>query len=830
MIYPLLLPAASLAGGILAGCWVSFKGWEIAAYVTICAGLAVLAQKIGSFRLAKAALSLAFVFTGIGLENRSRPGAPPSIDAQPREVLLFEGCVVEPPAMYADRQQFVLELEPGARVRVNLFPAPGQAPPKLEYGQRVSLEARLRRPRNFGNPGAFDYVRYLALRKIYWTASAGASANLKILPGRCGSSASRFIYRLRSAALDRLEKLYAGRPYHQGMLQAMLIGERSKMDRNWTEQFRITGTYHALVISGLHLTALTGMVFFVLRLLPAGELLPLVVAGLIGWLYCAVTGFQTPVLRAASGLTLYFIARFFYRRARLLNVLAAVALVFLAVDPQQLFDASFQLSFLSVLSIGALAVPLIERTSIPYRCGLSGLADRDRDLHLPPAVASFRVELRLLSETLSLLARLPARWAQNMLTAVLRVVFYGWELFLVSACVQIGLAVPMATYFHRFSFSAFAANLAVAPLISLVVPAGLVAVVTGWSAAASLAGGLLTLAQKVVEWNAGWDPGWRVPPPPAWLGVGVAVSLSLAAFLGRKTARWRSLPIAGAGLLLALLVLHPFPPQVEAGKLELTAIDVGQGDSLFIALPAGRLMLLDAGGTPGRRGSGLDIGEDVVSPYLWARSIRRLDVVAVSHFHEDHAGGIPAVAVNFRPRELWIPSAADPAEAKKIENLAGECGAALRRLAAGDHFEYGGARFTVLAPAGGVAQSGDNVSLVLRLSYGERSFLLTGDLAPAVERMLALEGSFDRADVLKVPHHGSRFSTRETLLTEVRPVFALISVGFENPYRHPHPETIERLHSFGAVSLRTDLAGRITVRTDGRRLEVDTERSAGFLR
>jgi len=828
LAYPLLLPAASLAGGILAGCWVSFKSWEIAAYVIVCAGLALLARKRGSLRLSAAALGLACVFAGIGLENRSRPAAPPAIEAQPREVLLFEGCVVEPPAMYDGWQQFVLELEPGVRVRVNLFPTPGQALPSLEYGQRVSLEARLRHPRNFGNPGAFDYVRYLARRNIYWTASAGASANLRILPGRCGSVAARFIFRLCTAALERLEQLYAGHPYHLGMLQAMLIGERSKMDRNWTEQFRITGTYHALVISGLHLAALTGMVFFVLRLLPSGELFPLLVAGMVAWLYCAVTGFQTPVLRAASGLTLYLVGRFFYRRTRLLNLLAAVALGFLVVDPQQLFDASFQLSFLSVLSIGALAVPLIEKTSTPYRRGLSGLADRDRDLHLPPAVASFRVELRLLSETLSLLTRLPGGWAQNVLAAFLRLAFYGWELFLVSACVQIGLAVPMATYFHRFSFSAFSANLVVAPLISLVVPAGLAAVITGWPAAAHLAGWLLALARKVVEWHAGWDPGWRVPPPPVWLGVGVAAALSLAAILGPRPARRRLPAVACAGLLLVLLVLHPFPPRVEAGKLELTAIDVGQGDSLFIALPAGRLMLLDAGGAAGR--TGLDIGEDVVSPYLWSRSIRRLDVVAISHFHEDHAGGIPAVAANFHPREFWIPSAADPAGAKKIEHLAAACGARLRRLEAGDDFEYGGARFTVLAPAVGSTQSGDEVSLVLRLGYGSRSFLLTGDLAPAVERLLASEGSLEHADVLKVPHHGSRFSTRETFLSQVRPVFAIISAGFENPYRHPHPETIERLRSFGAVCLRTDLSGRITIRTDGRRLEVDSERSAGFLR
>jgi len=156
-------------------------------------------------------------------------------------------------------------------VRVNLYPRPGEAPPALRHGQRVEVEARLRRPRNFGNPGAFDYVRYLARHDIYWTASAGVRSNLRILAGECGGGLGQLIYGMRTAALERLERLYAGEPYKTGMMQALLIGEKSKVEESWTDPYRLTGTYHALVISGMHLTALAAVVLLMLRLWPLGR-------------------------------------------------------------------------------------------------------------------------------------------------------------------------------------------------------------------------------------------------------------------------------------------------------------------------------------------------------------------------------------------------------------------------------------------------------------------------------------------------------------------------------------------------------------------------------
>ncbi len=824
------MPAVSLATGVAAGRLADFGSRELAVYITAFLLLAWLARLARSVWLVRACVWLAVLFAGLLVQLLHRSGPPPVIEADPREVMLLEGCVVEPPVLYPDRGQFVLELEPGARVRVNLYPRPGEAPPALRYGQRVELEGRLRLPRNFGNPGAFDYVRYLARKDIYWTASAGTRVNLKILPGQCGSLAGRLVYGMREAALERLERLYAGDIYKTGLMQALLIGENSKVEQSWTDAYRLTGTYHALVISGMHLTVLAGVILLVLRLFPLGEKLPPAAAALCAWVYAMVTGWQTPVVRAAAGLTLLLAARYLYRRQRLLNLLAAAAILFLVLDPEQLFDASFQLSFLCVAAIAALAVPVLEKTSGPLLRGLRGLEDRGRDPRLEPKAAAFRVEIRLLAETVSLWSKVPERWVQLAAAHLLRAGFYLWELAVISASVQIGLALPMAAHFHRLSFTGLSANMAVVPLLSVAVPAGFLGVFTGWSQPSQLAGWMLDLSRGVVDWHLKLEPGWRIPQPPLWLGAGLSASLVLLAVLRRR--RW----IAGvaAAVFLVLLAWHPFSPRVRPGMLEVTAVDVGQGDALLVAFPEGRLMLLDAGGFPsfGGRESGIDTGEDIVSPYLWTRSIRRLDVLAVSHTHQDHAGGVPSILRNFRPREVWTGLLPDSPESARLKDAVNTSGALLRMLAAGEEFSYGGAVLSVLAPRPedvGSMKSGDQGSLVFRLTFGGRSFLFTGDMDPRVERALAEQGLFTRTDVLKVPHHGSRNSTRDAMLSQVRPSLALISAGFANAYNHPHPELLGRLEKWKAAPLRTDRLGLVSVLTDGGRLEVNA-RLGGALR
>lgn len=740
--------------------------------------------------------------------------------------MILAGCVVEPPAISGERERFLLEIEPHARAQVTIYTKGDEPLPPLRYGQNIELDARVRKTRNFGNPGAFDYAHYLGRQEIFWTAS-GAANTLRVLPGRCGSRFQKAVMDLRAAALARIERLYHGNDYQTGMMQALLIGQSFQLQKVWTEDYRSTGTFHALVISGTHVAILAGFFLFLLRICFVPESLALLITVATAWLYALVTGWQAPCTRSAAGLTLFMIGSYFFREKRPLNLLAAVALGFLVLDPEQLFDASFQLTFLAVGFLGAFATPLIRATSGPLARALADLDDKGRDLHLPPRAAQFRIEMRLLAQTLRSLG-IPHRAAVLAVTVPARILFFMYEVTVVSAIVQIGLALPMVVYFHRVGLSGLSANTFVVPLMGLVVPVGFMAIFSGWAWVAKIAGVLLWLSQKVVTWHAGVEPNWRIPTPPVWLGVALSAALIAAAIArGRWWKRGTVLVVAG---LLALLLYSPFPPDTRPGQLEMTAIDVGQGDSILVVFPDGKRMLVDGGGIPafgGRSRAQLDIGEDVVAPYLWDRSIRSVDVIALSHAHEDHIGGLPALAQDFHPRELWTGVTPESPGWDRLREEAARNGTKVVPLRSPARFAFGGAEIEVLAPFPDYVPADtpkNNDSLVMRVGYGRHSFLLGGDVERQIERRMLDANEIERSDVLKVPHHGSKTSSTEAFLSAVQPTFAVISAGFENSYGHPNCEVIERLEEHHAGVLRTDRDGLVTLRTDGRRLSVETYR------
>ena len=340
--------------------------------------------------------------------------------------------------------------------------------------------------------------------------------------------------------------------------------------------------------------------------------------------------------------------------------------------------------------------------------------------------------------------------------------FFFWELVLTSFFIQLGLALPMILYFHRMAFSGLSANAIVVPLLTAVVPLGFIAVACNSMWLATLCKYLMAWAQQAALLHARWEPNLRIPSPPLWLALTFGAALLIAGF----APRWWLKALAWPVLLAALVViaLHPFPPEIVQGQFELTQIDVGQGDSALAVFPRGKLVLIDAGGIPTfnrKRKPGIDIGEDVVSNYLWTRSIKRLDAIVMTHAHEDHMGGMPAVIRNFRPKELWTGSVMDCPEWREVLAAAQKYGVAIRQMHGHKSFSYSGATVEVLAPlADYVAgeKPKNNDSLVLRIGYGATSFLMTGDMEKQVEQQLVFDGVLRPTTVLKAGHHGSRTS------------------------------------------------------------------------
>ncbi len=514
------------------------------------------------------AVCLALAVTGIATQAIHRQGRAPKLNAEDGETVLLAGCVVNPTVFSPDREQFTLELAPrvAARITLNLK---GDARLPLAYGERIEAAAKIRSPRNFQNPDAFDYTGYLAAQHIYWTGSVTSPADIKVSGGRCGWRAMGWLYTVRTWALDRLTRLYPDDPHTAALLQATLLGETSGVDRRWTSDFRVTGTYHALVISGQHVSVLALTLLLILRLLNFRRIPALGVATLVSWLYAIISGFSSPVVRAAGGFTVFLMASYCFRKTRILNVLAVVGLAYLLLDPDVLFDPSFQLSFLSAAAIAAFAIPVMERISQPLRAAVKRFDQTAYDPQVESKAAKWRVELRLLAETIRLWTGLSARTSRFLVEKGTLLSAFMLDTVIVSACVQFGLALPMIGYFHRLSVTGLSANIIIIPLLSLVVPLGFACILTGSHLLAFLTAVLLKTAEMVASWHANFEPAWRMAALPLWISIPFAVSLVLLALTIRRNRPFLIAPALACSLLLfGALCWQPWKPELRARRLK----------------------------------------------------------------------------------------------------------------------------------------------------------------------------------------------------------------------------------------------------------------------
>src|SRR2546430_1068026 len=349
------------------------------------------------------------------------------------------------------------------------------------------------------------------------------------------------------------------------------------------------------------------------------------------------------------------------------------------------------MTFLCVALVAGIGVPVLERTIQPYSHGLRNLNALAWDRALPPEIAQFRLDIRLLLSRIGMIV--PGRLPRIAVLGAFRFTFGFLELTVMSAILQLGLALPMAYYFHRVTSVAMPANLFVIPFLQLLMPAAVCAICISYvsltiaKVPAVIAGFALQGIAGTVKWLGGVRiADIRVPAPSASaiLFSGLAILLC-AIFVRRKTA----FALCGMALLAASaswIWLIPPHQGIHPNILEMTAIDVGQGDSILLVTPQGRKLLVDAGGLPFWTHSQLDIGEDVVSPYLWSRGISQLDAVVLTHAHADHMGGMFAVIENFHPRELWLPDGIPPVEIGRLLDGAHSYGVTIIYRKSGDIF------------------------------------------------------------------------------------------------------------------------------------------------
>jgi competence protein ComEC len=719
-------------------------------------------------------------------------------------------------------------------VRVTVY---GAEAPALQCGDRITLPLRLRPPERFRDPGAFDLGGYLLTQGI--AAQSSVRADRIRVAGRSATSlrcrifaaqswaAKMLIHFADSSANQRLPSILRLDQPDARMLNAMLFGDRGGLTHSLRVGFERTGSFHLFVVSGLHIALLAGGLFWMLGRLRAPPWLATILTIVIAAAYMALTGFGQPAQRALVMTSVYLLARLLSRNRDSLNALGAAVLALLVWAPSSLFDASFQMTALAIVAIAGIAIPLGRYTVIRL-ITVTGDVFNARN-HFAPREMQLRVMLELWGETV---AGLLGLWSRRLPANIVRATLWALELALIGTVAELVMVLPMALYFHRAAIFALPANMVVIPLIAILAPAAiatfLCSLISPWLAlvpAAITAALLHAIAWAIHRISRLASADLRIPPPVWWIAALAIVCWLGCCWLVRR-GRLGAIATAGALPLIAALVLWPEPTLATPAALEITAIDVGQGDSLLAIGPNGQTMLIDAGGPVGRAGpaeivSSFDIGEEVVSPYLWSRRLRRLDIVVLSHAHTDHMGGMPAILENFRPRELWVGIDPHSDLYAALLALAARMGILVRHLHAGDSQQWGEVGVSVLAPAPAYTNPStpkNDDSLVLRMDYGKASALLEGDAETPSEQAMLTAGLVHPVTLLKVGHHGSRTSTTQPFLDAAAPQDAVISVGRRNTFGHPRPEIVTRFAAEHAHLFRTDQFGLTTfvLTPDGR--------------
>ena len=561
-------------------------------------------------------------------------------------------------------------------VRITVRWPDGEAPTHaFRCGDSIRADARLMQPEVYRDPGAWSRRDYLLDQGI--TAAATVNADrLQVTEEAKGRNAACRIAGWQQAASAKILSLPAAMrrlPASLGlseddaiMLAAMATGDRTYLTHFLRVGFERTGSFHMLVVSGLHLAIVAALIFWIARRLRVPQLPSTLLTIAASFAYALFTGFATPVQRSLWMVTLYLLGRLVYRERNVLNTIGFASLCLLAASPRSLFDSSLQMTLLAVVSIGGVAAPLLANTVHPYLSATRGLGLVALDVKLPPRQAQFRVMLRMFAAAM---ARATQKWVGwKLFPWMIRFWLRCVEALVVSCIVELAMALPMAVYFHRITVFALPVNVLILPLLVVLVPAALLTLLilfVSTSAAtipAALLALLLHLGVGLVHTFGSISAGdFRVPAPlPLQIAIfcillGMAV---LSARQGNQTGALWGRRLAWVAMIGAsVVVVMPRPIEHPHDALLVEAIDVGQGDSLLLITPDGKSMLVDGGGFgggPRQAPQDFDIGEEVVSPVLWSRGIRHLDVVALSHAHSDHMGGLPSVLRNFKPDELWV--------------------------------------------------------------------------------------------------------------------------------------------------------------------------------
>ncbi len=781
-------------------------------------------------------LGLAAVALAVGLKVMGLPAAPvvlgaalvlgawrgesvadasaPIVPTGPTEVTVI---VSDAPAISGSRVRFRAEVladaadqhgsvPVGSNLLVYALPpsdlAARRGPPFLRYGDTLRVSGKLERPEPIGD---FDYAAWLAAQGISGVMWARETETVATGGGHRATAA---LHRFRGGMASALQRAIPAP--ESGLAQALLLGIRSELPSSVKDSFRTAGMSHLLAISGLHVGIVLALTLGIgSATLGNGNPLVVFCAMATVWAYAIVSGLDPPVVRAAIMGSLALVQGLTGRGMRGLTALALAAGVMVCVDPALLGSLSFQLSFTAMAGVlvGLPVIALVTGALATVSGGSSSSSARWFQYALTLLTASIVISTTTTLATVPLIAvhfgEIPI---MSVPATILAMPAMPMALVTAAATAAAGVVAPwLAPALGMLAWAPVAWIIRVAEAMPPVMAsAGWVTpvVAVAWYVGLAVLA-LLVSSRRVRRIVSGWRRG------PTWRPSGVA------GFVAGVT------PVVVLGIIL---VFGQMSATRAGGRLHVYVLDVGQGDAILVVTPRGRQVLVDGGPDP--RTTLTALGQRL------APGDRGLDAVVVTHLDSDHAGGLIGVLDRY-DADIVMEGAASSGSAlfRQWESVLAQREHPRVRVQAGHRIELGsGVVMEVLHPPAGripsrIDGNANNLSVVMRVTYGEISFLLTGDVEQDVERYLVDDrGEELRSDVLKVAHHGSQSSTSSVFLRAVNPQSAVVSAGSENRYGHPHADVMERLGK--AVGnervFLTARDGTVEYITDGARLWVKT--------
>jgi len=639
---------------------------------------------------------------------------------------------------------------------------------------KIKVSAKLNSARGFHNFHPSPIARFYRSQGIHNLAYTKSPLLVEKLKDAPPLSPLHIISVIRQKLQKKMElhfKIPEGRISTQGaILEALMLGERGRLPEEAVLSLQKSGIYHLFAISGAHIAIISFLLFSVFRLLRLSRRHSFFILIGVLFFYALLVEGRPSVLRAVTMAIFFLAGKLMWKDINLLNTLSLSAFFLLLMNPCSLFAPGFQLTFAATLTIILFYPRVIKK-----------------------------------------LPRLPLKIS---------------EVFALSLTAQLGVLPIIASAFNRVSFSAFLLNYAAIPLVALIMSLGYIFLALSFLSC-FFSGQLVLLLNRIIDLlldvsgilNPVSFLSFRIPDPHPWVLTGYFFFLFLFLVPIRKKAL-RAATSTGFLAFFFILITHPFP--VHTRNLRITYIDVGQGDAILIEFPGKEKMLIDGGGT---RDNVFDIGENVLCPFLWHKGIKKIDTMVLTHAHPDHLNGLKAVARNFPVSHFW--EGISPLHIESYDQLLASLSSRTtrRRMSRCQSVAKGEVQIHVAHPPQShpvTAPVHNNHSLVLRIAYGCRSFVFTGDIENEVEKSILENGVTISGTVLKSPHHGSLTSSSIPFLRKVAPEIVVVSAGQGNRYGLPHPEVIERYGRIGARVYRTDIHGAVEITTDGQNLSVRT--------